>query len=111
MYLEAEGPIQEAHVVWAGLCPLDSDGDGATNGEELGDPDCNWVRGQADPAGNVTNPGNGSSGHGVARPGLLTGATGIATVETSHTQYQEGAYDSSRSAGPFRGVTPISTAM
>jgi dopamine beta-monooxygenase len=24
------------------LCELDSDGDGKTNGEELGDPDCVW---------------------------------------------------------------------
>ncbi|KDO32820.1 hypothetical protein SPRG_02513 [Saprolegnia parasitica CBS 223.65] len=26
----------------AALCALDSDGDGATNGEELGDPCCEW---------------------------------------------------------------------
>lgn len=25
------------------LCRKDSDGDGKTNGEELGDPDCEWV--------------------------------------------------------------------
>lgn len=25
------------------LCWKDSDGDGKTNGEELGDPDCEWV--------------------------------------------------------------------
>lgn len=33
---------------WEALCPLDSDGDGATNGEELGDPCCDggdtWTR-------------------------------------------------------------------
>lgn len=27
---------------WAEICPLDSDGDGMTNGEELGDPLCEW---------------------------------------------------------------------
>ena len=27
------------------LCRKDSDGDGKTNGEELGDPNCIWVRG------------------------------------------------------------------
>ena len=44
---------------WAALCPLDSDGDGATNGEELLDPNCEWVSG-ADPgsSADVTNPGD-----------------------------------------------------
>ena len=27
------------------LCQMDSDGDGKTNGEELGDPDCTWTEG------------------------------------------------------------------
>ena len=27
------------------LCRKDSDGDGKTNGEELGDPNCVWVQG------------------------------------------------------------------
>jgi len=31
------------------LCEMDSDGDGKTNGEELGDPDCVWIRGQSPP--------------------------------------------------------------
>ncbi|KAK3590358.1 hypothetical protein CHS0354_020679 [Potamilus streckersoni] len=29
------------------LCQLDSDGDGKTNGEELGDPSCVWTPGQS----------------------------------------------------------------
>ena len=28
---------------WSELCPLDSDGDGWTNGQELGDPCCEWA--------------------------------------------------------------------
>ena len=32
---------------WEDVCALDSDGDGATNGAELGDPDCAWRRGDA----------------------------------------------------------------
>ena len=28
-----------------------------TNGEELGDPECLWVEGDADPSGDVTHPG------------------------------------------------------
>ncbi|KAE9045821.1 hypothetical protein PR003_g2188 [Phytophthora rubi] len=31
------------HQWTAGLCQEDSDGDGATNGEELGDPCCSWT--------------------------------------------------------------------
>jgi len=35
---------------WAQLCLIDTDGDGFTNGEELGDPDCTWRVGDANPA-------------------------------------------------------------
>ncbi len=56
---------------WDLLCPGDSDGDGASNGLELGDPDCLWTKGDPDPgspnevslpgvAGSVP-PGFGSS--------------------------------------------------
>lgn len=31
------------------LCHADSDGDGLTNGEEVGDPDCVWQQGDPDP--------------------------------------------------------------
>src|SRR5690606_24492322 len=41
------------------LCAKDSDGDGWTNGEELGDPQCMWVMGQPHPVVDyaITNPG------------------------------------------------------
>jgi hypothetical protein len=42
---------------WAAICLLDSDGDGRTNGEELGDPGCKWRPGQASPPGPCSNPG------------------------------------------------------
>ncbi|KAJ0405782.1 hypothetical protein P43SY_003632 [Pythium insidiosum] len=42
----------------AALCQLDSDGDGATNGEELGDPCCSWTPGHAvSHAAAATHPG------------------------------------------------------
>ncbi|KAL3870712.1 hypothetical protein ACJMK2_038756 [Sinanodonta woodiana] len=41
------------------LCRMDSDGDGKTNGEELGDPDCVWHRGQ-----------NSSRSSGLSHPGI-----------------------------------------
>merc|ERR1711894_142300 len=38
------------------LCKMDSDGDGRTNGEELGDPDCVWTSGDA-PSAPIGHPG------------------------------------------------------
>ena len=39
------------------FCQLDSDGDGFTNGEELGDANCTWTAGQPHPEHfNITNP-------------------------------------------------------
>ena len=40
------------------LCALDSDGDGKTNGEELGDPSCQWTSGQTPQfTTGITHPG------------------------------------------------------
>lgn len=46
-------------MVWTvELCQKDSDGDGRTNGEELGDPNCRWSRGRpVDQSWVVTHPG------------------------------------------------------
>lgn len=43
---------------WDGVCDLDIDGDGFTNGEELGDPDCAWAPGDALPDFEATHPAN-----------------------------------------------------
>jgi hypothetical protein len=40
--LDGEGAIEEQNVVWEQLYDLDADGDGFTNGFELGDPDGTW---------------------------------------------------------------------
>lgn len=51
-------------VLWgAELAALDSDGDGFTNGQELGDPEGNWKSGQPNPgdANNLGNPGDKNS--------------------------------------------------
>jgi dopamine beta-monooxygenase len=38
--------FDEAGYKWTPeLCRKDSDGDGFTNGQELGDPDCTWIKG------------------------------------------------------------------
>lgn len=39
------------------LCMADSDGDGMSNGEELGDPDCVWQVGQTPSHNQMTHPG------------------------------------------------------
>ncbi|XP_033732467.1 tyramine beta-hydroxylase-like isoform X2 [Pecten maximus] len=49
-------------LVWCkwtrALCEMDSDGDGKTNGEELGDPACVWVKGNSPAATNgISHPG------------------------------------------------------
>ena len=42
----------------AALCRKDSDGDGLTNGQELGDPDCVWTKGQLPQRiTDITHPG------------------------------------------------------
>jgi len=43
------------------LFALDSDGDGYSNGHELGDPSGAWAVGAQKPAGTITNPANASS--------------------------------------------------
>ena len=58
------GSGASATVVWnSSLARLDSDGDGATNGEELQDSSGSWRSGQAAPgtASLMTNPGDASS--------------------------------------------------
>ncbi len=52
------GEDYESTSGWAKLCQKDSDGDGATNGVELGDPDCAWRPGDADPEGYLSKPGD-----------------------------------------------------
>ncbi|XP_052089896.1 temptin-like isoform X4 [Mytilus californianus] len=43
------------------LCQTDSDQDGRTNGQELGDPDCTWIKGGT--------PSGAASGHpGICEP-------------------------------------------
>ena len=49
-------------VQWQNIWNLDSDGDGFSNGLELNDPNGTWRRGQADPAGPISNPGTVNAG-------------------------------------------------
>ncbi len=49
-------------VLWGPeLAALDADGDGATNGEELGDPEGVWQAGDPNPAGDIFLPWDAES--------------------------------------------------
>ena len=53
-----------SEVFWGpSLAALDSDGDGSTNGEELGDPEGTWIEGDPNPGdpADVTHPGDPES--------------------------------------------------
>lgn len=52
------------------LAAQDSDGDGFTNGEELGDPSGTWNQGDPNPAGGFSNPGDANSKPLVVAPAI-----------------------------------------
>lgn len=58
LYLTGDGHISTQDLNWGPMAELDSDRDGFTNGEEVGDPQGTWVIGDRDPAGRFFNPGN-----------------------------------------------------
>lgn len=88
----------DATAFWTSVCATDSDGDGATNGEELGDPGCVWSVGDDDPAealpGHPGDPADAPGGRaddtgdkdadqgdsGVAEPGGCSAAAVEPTV-------------------------------
>ena len=51
----------QAGLAWESVCQDDSDQDGYSNGTELNDPDCLWVRGTALPMGPQSFPGDPAS--------------------------------------------------
>lgn len=58
-FLTSVGP--NGNVEWGPqLAAIDSDGDGFSNGEELGDPNGTWQQGQPNPgnSADITHPGN-----------------------------------------------------
>ena len=54
--LDVERTVVGGNVDWSAVCELDSDGDGYTNGVELGDPDCIWRTGSPNPPATPTKP-------------------------------------------------------
>lgn len=76
--------LMTATVDWAALADEDADGDGATNGDELGDPAGTWQPGDADPAfqsdpsdpASVPPGGAGGAGGGGGGADMGVGAGG-----------------------------------
>jgi MYXO-CTERM domain-containing protein len=80
-------------VVWSDLWDLDSDGDGFSNGLELGDPDGNWRTGQPDPDAPTENPGvpnGGICGNGDAQPGEDCDLSDLRGESCMSLEYGEG---------------------
>ena len=67
----------------ASLCAQDSDGDGMTNGEELGDPNCVWTEGATpEMTTGITHPGLDCGGGGgpSTPPATSSGGGGSSTA-------------------------------
>jgi dopamine beta-monooxygenase len=75
----------EGRAWTTGLCQADTDGDGFTNGQELGDPNCVWSAG-ATPSRTtgISHPAYAdSTPSGAAPPPTMPGATPPATANPS----------------------------
>ena len=71
-FLTAAGPAGD--VLWGPeLAALDSDGDGASNGVELGDPEGAWVAGDPDPEGDDDGEEEDHGEHGHEGDSTLEG--------------------------------------
>lgn len=89
-----------ARAVWAtdepevGICHLDSDADGLTNGEELADPDCLWRVGDRRPAGPTTNPADPRDpdrcGDGVLQEGEVCDGDALGDASCVSEGFMEG---------------------
>lgn len=61
MGLSGVGGESTQDTVWAAVCNIDSDGDGYTNGVELGDPACTWEIDDPNPNFTPSRPGDSNS--------------------------------------------------
>lgn len=55
---DVESTLNGTAVDWPAICMLDSDNDGATNGQELDDPNCTWRIGDSPRTGTSYDPAN-----------------------------------------------------
>ena len=74
---------------WASICDSDTDGDGQTNGQELGDPNCVWTSGAAARTTDISNPSVASDTS--ANPdGVDGGAEGEGEGEAAEGEGEDG---------------------
>lgn len=77
------------HTWTVDLCRKDSDGDGKSNGEELGDPNCTWVAGNTAEGKSTGHPGNVP----FCRPNVLTMFLFLQTVNDYHIFTKTSPYE------------------
>lgn len=135
MGLSGEGPIGTQEVVWAQIYDGDPDGDGFTNGEELGDPDGEWRIGDGDPSVRFPSlPGDPDSvpcGTNAVHPGEECDGTDLdgqscetlgfasgtlacnvdCTFDTSTCVPFTGNEEMGTTPGPDSGVPPVTSDM
>lgn len=101
-------------ALWPALCDLDSDNDGVTNGEELGDPCCVWTMGGPAPQEAIaSNPGDPADAVATVCDPAATGSTSSAgsggtTGATGGTGAGAGGPGPSEGAGLAKPPPPIS---
>lgn len=88
--------------IWEDICPLDSDNDGATNGEELADPMCAWRFGQPSPPGTTYDPANASS---TPPPSGDAGVADMGVAPDSGAVTPDGGASPDTGASPDAGET------
>ncbi|GAB9465708.1 hypothetical protein Gpo141_00003106 [Globisporangium polare] len=107
--------FQSAGHVWTTeLCKADSDGDGQTNGEELGDPCCKWVVGSNEKvqwATGVSNPGNATSTSDASLWANVTCGTtsAVATGSSNSTSSSPTSTTTAPTATTPTATTPTAT--
>ncbi|DAZ99339.1 TPA: hypothetical protein N0F65_005190 [Lagenidium giganteum] len=90
----------KAKLKWkTSLCQADSDGDGQTNGEELGDPCCVWAQGKDNllqRTSGLSNPGDPKSTSDATAAGFKcengSNATAVSTTAAPSTNAAGGGY-------------------
>lgn len=78
--LDVNRTLRNSNVDWSAIWNLDSDGDGFSNGLELGDPNGTWRTGMASPDAPTANPGvpnEGICGNGDLEPDELCDLTNL----------------------------------